>query len=247
VAPSPTADATRLTERQRPSPRANTLGTLVSKTRGSLLCSLLSRWYPQTVIQSHSEDLMRIATLADVDLIKNILLVSFKNDPHVNWLLEESKNKSKLNILIDYVVHQTLRKGEIYLSDDNNAVALWDFERNEKLSFHYIWRNLAFLIQIGIKSVVRIVKSEAYVHNNFRKYPRFCHLYMIGVLPEAQGKGLASALMNPMIQSMKEKSIPLFLETANPRNVEIYKKKGFKIFQNLTIGDHNLFLMSTGS
>ena len=50
----------------------------------------------------HSEDLMRIATLADVDLIKNILLVSFKNDPHVNWLLEESKNKSKLNVLIDY-------------------------------------------------------------------------------------------------------------------------------------------------
>ena len=190
---------------------------------------------------------MRIATPADVDLIKNILLVSFENDPHVNWLLEESKNKSKLNILIDYVAHQTLRKGEIYLSDDNNAVALWDFERNEKLSFHYIWRNLSFLIQIGIKPVVRIVTSEARVHSNFRKYPRYCHLYMIGVLPEAQGKGLASALMNPMIQKMKERSIPLFLETANPRNVEIYKKKGFKIFETLTIGDRNLFLMSTES
>ncbi len=43
---------------------------------------------------------MRIATLADADLIKRILLVSFKNDPHVNWLLEESKNQFKLNILI---------------------------------------------------------------------------------------------------------------------------------------------------
>ena len=79
---------------------------------------------------------MRIATLADLDLIKNILLVSFRNDPHVTWLLEESKNKSKLKVLIDYVVHQTLRRGEIYLSDDNNAVALWDFERNERMSFH---------------------------------------------------------------------------------------------------------------
>jgi len=36
---------------------------------------------------------MRIATLADVDLIKNILLVSFRNDPHVTWLLEESLNR----------------------------------------------------------------------------------------------------------------------------------------------------------
>jgi GNAT superfamily N-acetyltransferase len=70
---------------------------------------------------------------------------------------------------------------------------------------------------------------------------------MIGVLPEAQGKGLASALMNPMIQRMKEKSIPLFLETASPRNVDIYKKKGFKIFETLIIGDRNLVLMSTES
>jgi GNAT superfamily N-acetyltransferase len=197
--------------------------------------------------KSQQGNLMKRATLADVDLIKNILLVSFKDDPHVNFLLEESKNERKLNILIDYAVDQTFRRGEIYLSDDNNGVALWDFERNEKMSLHYIWRNLAFLIRIGIKSVIRIVKSEAQIHNNFRKYPRYCHLYMIGVLPEAQGKGLASTLMNPMLQWMKERSIPVFLETANLRNVGIYKKKGFKIFETLTIRDHNVFLMSIES
>jgi GNAT superfamily N-acetyltransferase len=198
----------------------------------------------RTVIQGN---LMKRATLAEVDLIKNILLVSFKNDPHVNFLLEESKNARKLHILMDYVVDQTFRRGEIYLSDDNNGVALWDFESNEKMSLHYIWRNLAFLIRIGIKSVIRIVKSEAHIHKNFRKYPRYCHLYMIGVLPEAQGKGLASTLMNPMLLWMKEKSIPVFLETANPRNVGIYKKKGFRIFETLTIRDHNVFLMSIES
>ena len=42
------------------------------------------------------------------------------------------------------------------MSDDNNAVALWDFERNEEMSFLYIWRNLALLIQIGIKSVTHV-------------------------------------------------------------------------------------------
>src|SRR5580704_8706207 len=193
----------------------------------------------RTVIQGN---LMKRATLADVDLIKNILLVSFKNDPHVNFLLEESKNERKLDILMDYVVDQTFRQSGIYLSDDNNGVALWDSERNEKMSLHYIWRNLAFLIRIGIKSVIRIVKSEAHVHKNFRKYPCYYHLYMIGVLPEAQGRGLATALMNPILQTMKEKSIPVFLETANLRNVGIYQKKGFKIFETLTIRDHNVFL-----
>lgn len=70
---------------------------------------------------------------------------------------------------------------------------------------------------------------------------------MIGVLPEAQGKGLASTLMNPMLQRMKDKSIPVFLETENLRNVAIYKKKGFKVFETLTIGDRDVFLMSTES
>jgi len=111
----------------------------------------------------------------------------------------------------------------------------------------YIWRNLTFLFQIGIKSVTRIVKSEAHIHNNFCKYPRYCHLYMRGVLPKAQGKGLASTFMNPMLQGMKERSIPVFLETANLRNLGIYKRKGFKIFETLTIRDHNVFLMSTES
>jgi ribosomal protein S18 acetylase RimI-like enzyme len=190
---------------------------------------------------------MKRATLADVDSIKNILLVSFENDPHLKFLLEQSKNGQKLNILIDYVVDQTFRGGEIYLSEDNNGVALWDFERDEKMSLHYIWRNLTFLVRIGIKPVIRIVKSEAHIHKNFRKYPRYCHLYMIGVLPEAQGKGLASTLMNPLLQRMNEKSIPVFLETANPRNVDIYKKKGFNIFETLTIRGHSVFLMSTES
>jgi len=44
---------------------------------------------------------------------------------------------------------------------------------------------------------------------------------------------------------MKQESIPVFLETANLRNVDIYRKKGFKIFESLTIGDRNLVLMST--
>jgi predicted acetyltransferase len=70
---------------------------------------------------------------------------------------------------------------------------------------------------------------------------------MIGVLPETQGKGLTSTLMNPMLQWMKEKSIPVFLETANPRNVGIYEKKGLKIFETLTIRDHHVFLMSIES
>jgi predicted acetyltransferase len=58
-----------------------------------------------------------------------------------------------------------------------------------------------------------------------------------------QGKGLASALMNPMIEDMKKKSIPVHLETANPDNVEIYKKKGFNIFHKIKLGNNTFYWM----
>ena len=62
-------------------------------------------------------------------------------------------------------------------------------------------------------------------------------------MPEEQGKGLASALMNPMIENMMEKSIPLHLETANPKNVEICKKKGFNIFHEIKLGNNTFYWM----
>jgi ribosomal protein S18 acetylase RimI-like enzyme len=188
--------------------------------------------------------IMKKASIKDKPLVTNILLKAFKNDPHTMWLLEKSRDPMKLNILVDYVFDETIRKGEIFLSDDNNAAALWDSEKKEKLSFNYIYRNLNFLAKIGFSSVIRILRSENMIHNNFHKYKKYCHLYLIGVLPEAQGKGLASKLMNPVIDKMKHLSIPIFLETANPINVEIYKKKGFSIYKKLSEKNSELFLMS---
>jgi ribosomal protein S18 acetylase RimI-like enzyme len=187
---------------------------------------------------------MKRATLKDKPIVKRILLASFKNDPNTTWYLEESNNQFKLDILIDYVIDETFNKGEIYLSDDNNATALWDFEKKEKLSINYIYRNLSFLWKVGLKSVIRILKTEGLVHKYFEKYNQYCHLYLIGVMPEAQGQGIASMLMNPIIDSLKQKSIPILLETASLKNIEIYKKKGFNVYETLTHGGHNLYLMS---
>ena len=55
-------------------------------------------------------------------------------------------------------------------------------------------------------------------------------MYAIGVLPESQGKGYASLLMNPVLNEMEENHRRVYLETANPKNVQIYKKKGFKTY-----------------
>jgi len=75
-------------------------------------------------------------------------------------------------------------------------------------------------------------------HKHFPTNSKFYYLYMIGVLNEVQGNGLASKLMNPILKYCNSENIPVFLETANPRNVEIYKKKGFVIID--TFNEENI-------
>lgn len=186
---------------------------------------------------------MRIITAADKPVVRKILVESFKNDPYMNWLSKESKSADKLKYLIAYVVDQTFENGEIYLSDDNKATALWNSEKKEKFTFNFIYRNLSFLFKMGIKATISVVRKDRFTHEQYPKVDAFSHLFMVGVLSEARGKGLASELINPMMERMTQRAIPMYLETANPVNVEIYRKKGFSVFKSVELDDITIHFM----
>ena len=175
---------------------------------------------------------IRLAERKDKPTVVKILTEAFRNDPHINWLLEKSRHKKKLDIIIDYVVEETFDSGTIYVTNDNLGAALWQSEKKEKFTFGYVKRNLSFLFKNGVGSVVRNLDSLKISHSHFPLDQPFCYLYLVGVLPEAQGKGLANKLMNPVLEYCKSNMIPVFLETANPQNVNIYKKKGFELIDS---------------
>ncbi len=175
--------------------------------------------------------------------VSGILEQAFEKDPHVNWLLEKSNNPQKLRILTDYLFDETIRKGEIYINEDNSAVILFNSNKKEKISVHYAHRNASFLFKIGIRAVARILKMENRVNKIYPKDSPYSHLLMIAVSSEARGKGLASTMMNPFLTKMNEQNIPVYLETANKTNVEIYKHKGFEVETSVKDGLHELFVM----
>ena len=186
---------------------------------------------------------IRMADRNDKPTVVKILTEAFKHDPHITWLLEKTKHKNKLEIIINYVVDETYNKGIIYLTSDNLGVALWHSEKKEKFTFEYVKRNLSFLFKLGIRTVIRNLKSVKISHNHFPLKHPYCYLYLIGVLPEGQGMGLASKLINPVLENCKLNYIPVFLETANPRNVEIYKKKGFASIDCFNTNSTSIYFM----
>ncbi|NQU53857.1 MAG: GNAT family N-acetyltransferase [Bacteroidetes bacterium] len=186
---------------------------------------------------------LRKATRNDEEKVVNILCNSFKNDPHIKWMLEKSRNPDKLKSIMTSIFRKTITVGKIFLTTDETATALWKSEKKEKFNFEFIKRNLNFLFKVGVKSVVRILANESFTYKQYPKTEKYFHLYAIGVLPESQGKGYASSLMNPILNEMEKNSRPVYLETANIKNVQIYIKKGFKIYNKWINNGIELYYM----
>ena len=58
---------------------------------------------------------------------------------------------------------------------------------------------------------------------------RHWYLSLVGVEPERQGQGVGSALLRPTLARADDEALPCYLETAEPANVPLYLKLGFKV------------------
>jgi GNAT superfamily N-acetyltransferase len=64
-----------------------------------------------------------------------------------------------------------------------------------------------------------------------KQHPREPHYYLfvLGVEPSLQGKGVGSALLGPVLARCDAEGMPAYLETANPRNLPLYERHGFRV------------------
>lgn len=68
---------------------------------------------------------------------------------------------------------------------------------------------------------------EPYHHRDVP--PAHWYLMVVGVAPEAQGRGVGQALLQPLMDRAEAAGQPCYLETAQPKNVAFYKRLGFQL------------------
>jgi ribosomal protein S18 acetylase RimI-like enzyme len=72
----------------------------------------------------------------------------------------------------------------------------------------------------------------------------FWHLLVIGVAPAMQGRGIGSALMQPVLAQADRVRGPCFVETVQPRNQALYERHGFRLVWDHRDAESGLRLMS---
>jgi len=68
-----------------------------------------------------------------------------------------------------------------------------------------------------------------------RRHPREPHYYLpyIGVVAAAQGQGLGTALLKPLLDRCDREGLPAYLEASSPRNARLYARMGFAATEDI--------------
>ena len=68
-----------------------------------------------------------------------------------------------------------------------------------------------------------------------KHHPRNPHYYLavLGTEPAHQGKGIGSALMQPVLELCDREGVPAYLESSKERNVPYYRRHGFEVTEEL--------------
>ncbi len=69
-------------------------------------------------------------------------------------------------------------------------------------------------------------------------HPEEPHWYLpiIGVEPNAQGKGLGAELMRHAVVRCDQERALAYLESSNPRNISLYLRHGFEVMGEIRVG-----------
>jgi GNAT superfamily N-acetyltransferase len=178
----------------------------------------------------------RLATTADRQAAADVLGRAFTADPVVARFIAEGPNRAdRLARYFALECQVTLSGyGEIWLDDDGLGAAIWrrpgGYPEPPLVSLRMAPRYLLLFPREFLRAS-RAMTAIAKVH------PKEPHWYLmaVGVVPEAQGRGRGTALLEPVLSRCDEDGVPAYLEASTSENARLYERLGFESREELEI------------
>ncbi|MHB0960548.1 MAG: GNAT family N-acetyltransferase [Pirellulaceae bacterium] len=172
---------------------------------------------------------------SDILAASEMFARAFHNDPMLAYLIPDS---AKRRYLSPRIYRCALRYGVYYgdvvaTSANTEGVAVWLPPEAAHGSVPRMLRAglLSLFFTIGPQFVVRFLSYYQHLERLRQRHTPFRHWYLqlLGVDPEHQGRGHASALLTAMLARAANERLPHCLDTMNRANVAYYERFGFKV------------------
>ena len=172
----------------------------------------------------------------DLDRLAKVAADAYRDYPLHNWFTK-GRYDAKASRLIMQISLKTMTEDAVIYADSEelNGFAVWlpfGFTGSKTLPF-LLNGGLKLIFHSGFGIIGRLLTYEKYAMNlkkestdNYDWY-----LYNLSIKKDAQGKGIASKLMRPMLGFCDDERMVAYLETNKEANVGLYKHYGFELMK----------------
>jgi ribosomal protein S18 acetylase RimI-like enzyme len=173
----------------------------------------------------------RRADAAELPDLARMLARAFLDDPVASWSCRPESLRSRVLVrafgmrLRDLHVH-----GEIWTTDDLASLAVWTppdrWRTTTRQDIAYATALLHPRLVFRLPMVVYRLLGAQRVHPTD---PPHWYLAILGTDPSAQGRGLGSAMMAPMLEGCDRDGVGAYLESSREENIDFYARHGFRV------------------
>lgn len=176
----------------------------------------------------------------DLDRLAAVAMEAYRDYPLHNWLTNGHYDLESSRRIMAVSLRTMARDGVIYAdSPEANGFAAWlplGFTGSKTVPF-LTHGGLRLILHAGPKIIGRLLTYESFAMELKRKYTGNVdwYLYNLSVLPQAQGRGVATRLLRPMLEFCDRENIVCYLETNKQSNVDLYEHFGFALAEQAPV------------
>ncbi len=181
----------------------------------------------------------------DLDHLADVAADAYQDYPLHNWFTNGKYDKKASKLLMQISLRTMTEDAIIYAdSEEMNGFAVWlPFGFTGNKTFPFLFNGgLKLIFHSGFGLIGRLLTYEKYAMNLKKEFTGHYdwYLFNLSIKKDAQGKGLASKLMKPMLQFCDDEKMVAYLETNKEVNVGLYKHYGFELKKEELIPKSNV-------
>jgi ribosomal protein S18 acetylase RimI-like enzyme len=182
-------------------------------------------------------DTIRIEKLRPegIDQAAELLARSFETTPDYTHMFPDPyTRRDALRGFMRAPVRDSQAEGNCWMATDGAmllGVAAWQAPGRYPWSMGRNLRALPATLSVlrhAPGSIRDLIEFGSTIDSHFPETPVW-YLQVIGVIPEAQGLGVGSRLLEPALDLADRDRVPCYLETSNDKAVPFYLRAGFEI------------------